>query len=340
MKKSRKPTLVEERHFPFECSTSYGVSDDYTALHWHKELEICYIRQGTGNYLINGTEYPFSGGDIFLIGNDEIHLCHDDRDLIMQVFMFATEFPNSGYANPFDYEFLRPFYERTEHFCNKIEKDTAVSGRLTDLLSEMEKEYTTRQNAYDLMIKSLLLEFMALIVRHYFTGNNKTDPKENLSGSATEKVRDLLGRPLWGACQPRYTGGALFPQRTVPLQHLQDLHGQLSDQFSDQPADSCRQGAAHLLREKHSRYLGGVRLRFALQLQPPIQIPHRPFAPGLPPKLLNRACLLPPPGWDSPTTPPPERPRAQRRHPTACADHLLETTPRFPPWARPAGRNA
>ena len=69
MKKSRKPTLVEERHFPFECSTSYGVSDDYTALHWHKELEICYIRQGMGNYLINGTEYPFSSGDIFLIGN-------------------------------------------------------------------------------------------------------------------------------------------------------------------------------------------------------------------------------------------------------------------------------
>ncbi len=191
MKKSRKPTLVEERHFPFECSISYGVSNDYTALHWHKELEICYIRQGTGNYLINGTEYPFSGGDIFLIGNDEIHLCHDDRDLIMQVFMFAPEFLNSGYANPFDYEFLRPFYERTEHFCNKIEKDTAVSGRLTDLLSEMEKEYTTRQNAYDLMIKSLLLEFMALIVRHYFTGN-KTDPKENLSGSATEKVRDII----------------------------------------------------------------------------------------------------------------------------------------------------
>lgn len=120
--KSRKPTLVEERHFPFECSISYGVSNDYTALHWHKELEICYIRQGTGNYLINGTEYPFSGGDIFLIGNDEIHLCHDDRDLIMQVFMFAPEFLNSGYANPFDYEFLRPFYERTEHFCNKIEK--------------------------------------------------------------------------------------------------------------------------------------------------------------------------------------------------------------------------
>ena len=37
MKQERK-SLIEDQHFPFECSDSYGVESDFQVLHWHQEI--------------------------------------------------------------------------------------------------------------------------------------------------------------------------------------------------------------------------------------------------------------------------------------------------------------
>ena len=163
-----KPTLVEERFFPFECSTSYGVEEDYKILHWHHEMEICYIKQGTGKYLINGSDYNFSRGDIFLINNDEIHLCYNDENLIMQVIMFDQSFIQSGFANLFDYEYLRPFFDSTDCFCNKLNANSHLTVQLSKILFKIENEYIRMRPGYELMIKALLLKFLTLIIRNCF----------------------------------------------------------------------------------------------------------------------------------------------------------------------------
>lgn len=191
MKRMKKPTLVRERFFPFESSDSYGVEDGYRTLHWHKEIEICYIKQGTGKYLINGIDYTFSSGDIFIIGNDDIHLCHDDKELIMQVVMFDPNFLQSGHAASFDYEYLRPFLESSEQYSRKIDSSNAVTAQLAALLTQMEEEYTTMHIGYNLMIKALLLQFLTLVIRHCFT-QESTNSKKRISHNAAEKIRSII----------------------------------------------------------------------------------------------------------------------------------------------------
>lgn len=191
MKKNTKPALVEERFFPFECSTSYGIEDEYTMLHWHREMEICYIKQGKGKYLINGIEYSFSEGDIFVISNDEIHVCHDDENLVMQVIMFDPNFLQSGYANPFDYEYLHPFLESSDLFCNKLDGKNPITTQLSLLLAEIEAEYTAMNKGYDLMIKALLLRFLTLIIRHCFSDDSFVT-KKSISRCAADKIRNII----------------------------------------------------------------------------------------------------------------------------------------------------
>lgn len=191
MKKAVKPALVEERAFPFECSTSYGVEDGYRCLHWHQEMEICYIKHGTGKYLINGIDHSFSAGDIILINNDEIHLCHDDEELEMMVIMFEPNFLQSGSANPFDYEYLRPFLERSDSFCNKLSGESTYSSELAGVLLEIEREYESMENGYDLMIKSLLLKFLTLIIR-YFLSRPSAARKVSLSSQTAEKIQQVI----------------------------------------------------------------------------------------------------------------------------------------------------
>lgn len=191
MKQNNKPALVEERFFPFECSTSYGVEEEYRVLHWHQEMEICYIKHGTGKYLINGIEYNFSQGDIFLISNDEIHLCYDDKDLVMQVTMFAPNFLQNGIATPFDYDYIRPFVESSECFCNKLNANDYITAQLSEILLDIETEYVAMQKGYTLMIKAMLLKFLALIIRHCFA-DDQSSSKNTISQKTSEKIRQII----------------------------------------------------------------------------------------------------------------------------------------------------
>jgi gentisate 1,2-dioxygenase len=76
----RKQHQSNRKDFPFAIGDTNGVAVNARALHWHKEMEICHIKSGSGKYLINGKEYTFIKGDIFIINNDEIHLCFDDNE--------------------------------------------------------------------------------------------------------------------------------------------------------------------------------------------------------------------------------------------------------------------
>lgn len=189
MGKIPRPSLIEEHDFPFESSISYGVEDGFHELHWHNEIEICYIMQGTGKYLINGVEYDFCAGDIFIISNDDIHLCYDDKDMIMQVVMFDSFFIGSGSANPFDFEYMRIFMDNLYSHRKKIENTNEYTTVLADILRKIQSEYETMQKGYEMMIKSLLLCFFTLIFRHI---TDNSDTGKGVSRNAVDKIRSIL----------------------------------------------------------------------------------------------------------------------------------------------------
>ncbi len=191
MKNNIKPSLLDLRNFPFICSDSYGVEENSRALHWHKEMEICYIKNGSGKHLINGKEYSFTKGDLFIINNDEIHLCFDDQDLIMQVIMFDPSFLWSGGSNPLDYEYLRPFFETESNFSNKMDGTSEYVGLIGTVLAEIEQEYELQGKGYELMIKSLLLKVMTLIIRHFSAGETLYT-EEVVSKNATEQIKEVI----------------------------------------------------------------------------------------------------------------------------------------------------
>ena len=184
MKKIPKPALIQERDFPFESSISCGVETGFLELHWHKETEIYCIKSGTGKYLINGIDYSFSAGDIFIIGNNDIHLCHDDKELIMQVVMFDPILINSRTANSSDIEYLRYFSGDLCAECKKIKHSTECARLLSDILAEIEEEYNSEQKGYEMMIRSLLLRFFALVLR-----NNQDKPVSGKNSAQTPPLR-------------------------------------------------------------------------------------------------------------------------------------------------------
>lgn len=170
----KKHALTGQRKFPFECSDSYGVSEDFRELHWHKEMEICRIRNGHGKYLINGIEYAFEKNDIFIINNDDIHLCFDDDNLIMQVIMFDPSLVWSGSSSPIDAEYLRIFLNTGFGACNYLPNRLDLSKKLFELFDEIEFEYISKVDGFELVVKALLLQLLALINRHFISVKNNS----------------------------------------------------------------------------------------------------------------------------------------------------------------------
>lgn len=185
--KKNKPALIDDRSFPFECSDSYGVEDDFRILHWHREIEICYIKNGNGKYLINGVTYDFSKGDIFIISNNDIHLCYDEQDLIMQVIMFDPLFVQAGSDALINFEYNSLFFGTSK----KIGEDHPYKDTLISLLSEIENEYNHEPDVFQIMIKALLLQFITLSVRGFI---NSKDNKKTLivSNSGAVIVRRVI----------------------------------------------------------------------------------------------------------------------------------------------------
>ncbi|MCM1314759.1 MAG: AraC family transcriptional regulator [Alistipes senegalensis] len=189
MNRIPKPKLIEEHKFPVESSISYGVEEGFHELHWHDETEICYIKKGTGKYLINGTDYNFTAGDIFIINNDDIHLCHDDNNLVMQVVMFDFFFIGSGSANPLDFEYLRFFTDSLYSGYKKIDHSCVYAPVLADILTEIQAEYENTEKGYEMMIKSLLLKFFTILFR-----NIPENPVNTriISRNAFDKIRSII----------------------------------------------------------------------------------------------------------------------------------------------------
>lgn len=183
-----KPDL--QTHFSFSIGNTIGVSKDSRKLHWHNELEICHVRQGTGKYLINGHEYFFEPGDVFIINNDEIHLAFDDTDLIMRVILFSPSLIWPGGPDLVDYEYLSPFEETRSRFSNKLSHNHPHIGEIIGVLEEIQKEYDLKLPEYQLMIKALLLKLMTNIIRYF--GNEEVssfDKKINLHDA--KKLKEI-----------------------------------------------------------------------------------------------------------------------------------------------------
>lgn len=212
MGRRKKPSLIEDRTFPFECSISYGVEPEYRKLHWHTEMEICCIRHGTGKHLINGRIYNFAAGDIFLINNDEIHLCYEDQDLEMLVVMFDSQLLWSGSSHLLDYEYLRPFLETEGHFCNRLDGKDPHTAQLTAVLDEIEREYLEEAYGFELMIKALLLQFLTLVIR-YFSESSGLSAEQRIVRQTAEKVKSVMAY-----VEQHYT-------EQLTLEQLAQLHG-------------------------------------------------------------------------------------------------------------------
>lgn len=162
---SHEEKFLLQKQFPFEVFKTGGSTDTIPVLHWHECLEINYILGGSGYNVIGDNKHIMKPGEIYIINNSEHHYAFSTESLEMIVIIFDDALVWSG--SSFDYEYLKPFFERKINFCNLISPDNSISQGLGALINEIVQVYDNQQTGYQLVIKASMLKILALLYRHF-----------------------------------------------------------------------------------------------------------------------------------------------------------------------------
>lgn len=167
----------EEEDYPVIIGETIGIDKESIMLHCHRHIEICYVRHGTGNYLIDGKDYSFKSGDIFVINDNEIHLAYNDKDVIMQVILFSPTLLWNGAGHTFEMDSLHTIREISRRGKNKIVPSDQYYDLLVDTIKDIFTENSSRYDGYKLAVKASLIK-LTVILQRGFSIEHNTESKD------------------------------------------------------------------------------------------------------------------------------------------------------------------
>lgn len=194
MKEKESGTKYQEtkqhgsRLFPFNIYPC-TIPLDFPAvpLHWHKEMELIYIKKGKGLIQIETKSFEGEPGDIFVVTPGTLHAIHRIKGYSMEYenIIFEMDFLGEGAADLCAGEFLVPLAAGKLFPPVQIKPEEAHYDSLKRCLIQMEELCETKENAYELGVKAAVLQIIFLLIRMY-------PSREIVSSPDREQLKEVL----------------------------------------------------------------------------------------------------------------------------------------------------
>ncbi len=125
--------------------------------HWHKEIELIYVRSGTCHLSITDVNFTAHAGDLAICESGAIHYSDShNMDNSLDFIIFDTSIISPIFQNP---HFINPLVTKEEL------EQYGLSAALNTLISAVSRELEERKPYYQEVIASSLQTFWALLKR-------------------------------------------------------------------------------------------------------------------------------------------------------------------------------
>jgi len=160
--------------------------------HSHDFCELVIVTHGQAMHWLEGTDFPVTAGDIFLLQGHQRHYFYERKDLDLINIMYDPEkiaLPENelrrmpGYCAMF---MLEPTYRRQHRFASRLHLTRVPLARVEQLAEEMEREREEANPGYEVALRAKLLELMVYLSRAY----TNTDTTE---AHALLRVGNVIG---------------------------------------------------------------------------------------------------------------------------------------------------
>lgn len=178
------PLIIKPVHFYID----YAITPNY-----HDYLEISYVLDGNGEFIIGNKKYIARNGDIFVINNVELHVARADHNQRLNLIplYFLPELIYKPGDSEVNLEFLSPFYCQSNNFSHRIPgKD--VPDNIISFIYDIHETLKNKNNYYAIAAKTYLQEIL-LFLLHYYNekiSNSRTVYNQNLKD--VERLREVF----------------------------------------------------------------------------------------------------------------------------------------------------
>ncbi|WP_339286536.1 AraC family transcriptional regulator [Paenibacillus sp. FSL E2-0201] len=148
-------------NFPFTVIVSDNI--DFLA-HWHNDLELVYVFEGSIRMGINSETRVLEAGDMAICSSGDIHY-YESKDGSSKIMMVIFNPSLIGFPGgwPLNVRLTSPFIDK----CLVIREDeVAINNRLSAIMQELMREYNQKLEYHEQLIIGLLHEWSGLILRH------------------------------------------------------------------------------------------------------------------------------------------------------------------------------
>ena len=168
------------------------------ALHWHKNMEIIFVKKGAGRIQIGRMMGDARSGDIFVMPPGTLHAIYGMPGHCMEYenIIFEVEFLGGGAADVCDKEYLVPLASgqllQPAVFCPV----DAGYEQIADCLRRAEQLCSGRERGYELGVKAALLELLLCLLRMCPEAPERDTPDMERLKMVLQRIEQDYAQPL------------------------------------------------------------------------------------------------------------------------------------------------
>lgn len=153
--------------FPFNLYPC-AIPDDFpsVALHWHKSMELIYVKKGTGKVQAGAQIMPAAAGDLFVLPPGTLHAIQGIPGARMEYenIIFDVDFLGSGAADVCAQRYLIPLAAGRLPLPVRLSPGAPGYDASAAALAEAEELCRVRGYGYELGVRAAMLRLLSLML--------------------------------------------------------------------------------------------------------------------------------------------------------------------------------
>jgi AraC-like DNA-binding protein len=214
----------------------------YNQYHYHPEVELLFIQEGTGTQFVGDSIQRFEGGDLLLIGSDCPHYLRSDNkyfsgDPNLYVSALVIHFNPSIFGK----DFLALLENRhIDQLLEKSKKGLRILGSLKSEITEIMKKMIVSNKGNMMLALYALLDLLASVNKYELLGTRIMEGDHN--DKETERINAI------------YTYAAKHFKRKISIEEIAGVAHLSANSFCRYFKNKTKKNFSHFLNEIRVEY--------------------------------------------------------------------------------------
>lgn len=167
-------------------------------IHWHEEMEITLITKGCALYHIHLEPYPVKENDLIIIPPFFLHDIHqiENKPMASDSFVFHLDILNLKNLDACSIKYLSPLYDGRYTLPYFISPSNAHYNDFLSLFNRLRTVYKHKEDGFELNIKAILFEFIALLFSKNIIMKNESVTMTKAHSDKLKIVLDYIHQNL------------------------------------------------------------------------------------------------------------------------------------------------